>query len=161
MLTKLQQFFNQYLSEDTKDNNPLERRLQMATAALMVEMLHVDEKVTAEEDEKLRHILKQRFMLDTGEIEALINLAHNEKHEATDYYAFTSLLNEHYTQQQKIKLVEDLWQLAYADGDLDKYEEHLLRRLTDLLHVPHQDFIRTKHKTLKTINPQMNTDERK
>ena len=152
MLTKLQRFFNQYLSEDTKDTIPLERRLQMATAALMVEMLHVDERVTSEEDEKLRHILKQRFKLDTTEIEALIDLAHNEKHEATDYYSFTSLLNEHYTQQQKINLVEDLWQLAYADNKLDKYEEHLLRRLADLLHVPHRDFIRTKHKTLKNIN---------
>ena len=151
MLTKLQQFFDQYLSEDTKETIPLERRLQMATAALMVEMLHVDEQVTAEEDEKLKHILKQRFQLDTSEIEILIDLAHNEKHEATDYYAFTSLLNRHYTQQQKIKLVEDLWQLAYADKHLDKYEEHLLRRLAELLHVPHQDFIRTKHKTLKNI----------
>ena len=109
MLTKLQQFFDQYLSADSKDKIPLERRLQMATAALMVEMLHVDEQVTAEEDEKLRQLLKKRFELDTDEIEALINLAHNEKREATDYYAFTSLLNEHYTQQQKIKLVEDLW----------------------------------------------------
>ena len=67
MLTKIQQFFNQYLSEDTKDNIPPERRLQMAAAALMVEMLHVDERVTAEEEEKLRHILKQRFKLDTDE----------------------------------------------------------------------------------------------
>ena len=149
MLTKLQQFFNQYLSEDTKEKIPLERRLQMATAALMVEMLHVDEHVTTEEDEKLRHILKQRFHLDMSEIEILIELAHSEKHAATDYYTFTSLLNEHYTQQQKIRLVEDLWQLAYADKHLDKYEEHLLRRLAELLHVPHQDFIRTKHKTLK------------
>ncbi len=149
MLTKLQQFFNQYLSEDSKDTIPLERRLQMATAALMVEMLHVDEQVTTEEDEKLRQLLKQRFKLDTSEIEALIDLAHNEKHEATDYYAFTSLINTHHTQQQKIKLVEDLWQLAYADNHLDKYEEHLLRRLADLLHVPHQDYIRTKHKVLK------------
>ena len=153
MLTKLQQFFDQYLSEETKETIPLERRLQMATAALMVEMLHVDEQVTTEEDEKLRHILKQRFQLDTSEIEILIDLAHAEKHEATDYYAFTSLLNKHYTQQQKIKLVEDLWQLAYADKHLDKYEEHLLRRLADLLHIPHQDFIRTKHSVLeKTKN---------
>jgi len=149
MITKLQRFFNQYLSEDTKDAIPLARRLQMATAALMVEMLHVDEQVTAEEDDKLRQLLKQRFNLDSSEIESLIDLAHTEKHEATDYYAFTSLINTHYSQQQKIKLVEDLWQLAYADSHLDKYEEHLLRRLADLLHVPHQDFIRTKHKALK------------
>jgi len=150
MLTKLQQFFNQYLGENAEDTIPLERRLQMTTAALMVEMLHVDEQVTEQEDEKLRQILRQRFELSTTETKALIDLAHNEKHAATDYYAFTSLLNEHYSQQQKIKLVEDLWQLAYADEHLDKYEEHLLRRLADLLHVPHQDFIRTKHKVLNT-----------
>ncbi len=148
MLTKLQKFFDQYLSEETIET-PLEHRLQLASAALMVEMLHVDEQVTAAEEEKLLLILKQRFDLDGTEIDALVDLAHNEKHEATDYYAFTSLINEHYTQQQKTRLVEDLWQLAYADHHLDKYEEHLLRRLADLLHVPHQDFIRTKHKALK------------
>jgi len=79
----------------------------------------------------------------------LIELANAEKHEATDYYTFTSLINEHYSQQQKIKLVEDLWRLAYADNELDKYEEHLLRRLSELLHVPHKDFIRTKLNTVK------------
>ena len=150
MLTKLQQFFNQYLSDQAEEKIPLERRLQMATAALMVEMLHVDEKVSSEEDDKLRQILKQRFQLDDLEIESLIDIAHTEKHEATDYYAFTSLINTHYTQQQKIKLVEDLWQLAYADDHLDKYEEHLLRRLSELLHVPHSDYIRTKHKVQKS-----------
>ena len=150
MLTKLQKFFDLYLNKDIKAEIPLQRRLQMASAALMVEMLHVDEQVTTEEDEKLRQLLAQRFNLDSSEIEALIDLAHNEKHEATDYYQFTSLLNNHYSQQQKIDLVEDLWQLAYADHELDKYEEHLLRRLAELLHVPHQDFIRTKHKILKT-----------
>ncbi len=152
MLTKLQKFFDRYLNKDIKAEIPMQRRLQMASAALMVEMLHVDEQVTTEEDEKLRLLLEQRFNLDSSEIEALIDLAHNEKHEATDYYQFTSLLNEHYSQQQKIDLVEDLWKLAYADHELDKYEEHLLRRLAELLHVPHQDYIRTKHKALKENN---------
>jgi uncharacterized tellurite resistance protein B-like protein len=152
MLTKLQHFFEQYLGKDSEDAIPLERRLQMASAALMVEMLHVDEQVTADEDIKLRQLLQQRFNLESSEIESLIDLAHNEKHDATDYYQFTSLLNTHCSQQQKIDLVEDLWQLAYADRELDKYEEHLLRRLAELLHVPHQDFIRTKHKTLNNIS---------
>jgi len=150
MLTRLQKFFEQYLGQETESTIPLERRLQMASAALMVEMLHVDEHVTAEEDEKLRQLLRQRFNLDNSEIESLIDLAHNEKHDATDYYQFTSLLNTHYSQQQKIDLVEDLWQLAYADHELDKYEEHLIRRLAELLHVPHHDFIRTKHQVLKS-----------
>ncbi len=152
MISKLQKFFEQYLSDNTENQAPLEHRLQLAAAALMVEMLHVDEQVTSEEESKLRELIKQRFELKDTEIEDLIELAHTEKHEATDYFAFTSLLNEHYTQQQKIKLVEDLWQLAYADNQLDKYEEHLLRRLADLLHVPHKDFIRSKHKILKENN---------
>jgi uncharacterized tellurite resistance protein B-like protein len=137
------------LNDKAEETIPLERRLHMATAALMVEMLHVDEQVTTQEEDKLQQLLKQRFNLDATEIEALINLANNEKHEATDYYQFTSLLNEHYSQQQKIALVEDLWKLAYADHELDKYEEHLLRRLAELLHVPHKDFMQTKHKAIK------------
>ncbi len=152
MLTKLQKFFNQYLAEKAEYETPLEHRLQLASAALMVEMVHVDDEVTQEEEIKIRQLIKQRFELNKTETEALLELAHNEKHEATDYYSFTSLLNTHFTQQKKIKLVEDLWQLAYTDGHLDKYEEHLLRRLADLLHVPHHDFIRTKHKALKDNN---------
>ena len=149
MLTKLQTFFNRYLSEKTQDEAPLEHRLQLASAALMVEMIHVDEEISDHEGIQLRQLIEQRFQLSGAEIEDLIQLASDEKHEATDYYAFTSLLNKHYSQTQKINLVQDLWQLAYADEQLDKYEEHLLRRLAELLHVPHQDFIRTKHQILK------------
>jgi uncharacterized tellurite resistance protein B-like protein len=149
MFSKLQRFFDRYLSDTTENTAPLEHRLQLACAVLMVEMTHVDEQVDKLEEAQLRKIIKQRFKLNHDEIEAIIELACNEKHIATDYHQYTSLLNAHYTQQQKIKLVEDLWKLAFADGLLDKYEEHLLRRLADLLHVPHQDFIRTKHKSQK------------
>ena len=152
MITKLQQFFNKYLAENTEKSVPLEHRLQLSCAALMVEMVHVDEQFTHDEETKLKHLLKQQFELTAEELTSLIDLAHDKKNEAVDYHEFTSLLNKHYSQQQKIKLVEDLWQLAYADQTLDKFEEHLLRRLADLLHVPHQDFIRTKHKALKEIN---------
>lgn len=151
MLTKLQKFFDQHLAEKNNEDTPLQHRLQLATAALMVEMLHVDEQVTQQEEDKLQILLKQRFELSGSEIQALIELAHQEKHSAIDYFAFTSLLNEHYSQQQKVKLVADLWQLAYADKELDKYEEHLLRRLADLLHVPHKEFIRTKHSALENL----------
>ena len=151
MLTKLQRFIDTYLTESKESETPLEHRLQLASAALMVEMLHVDDQVTEEEATKIRLLFKERFELSKDEIEALLELAHNEKHEATDYFAFTSLLNAHYSQQQKIKLVEDLWQLAYADSDLDKYEEHLLRRIADLLHVPHHDYIRTKHRAISDM----------
>jgi uncharacterized tellurite resistance protein B-like protein len=146
MLNRLQTFFDKFLSGEGESATPLPHRLQLASAALMVEVLHADDTVLAVEENELRKILEQRFELSEAEVNALIELAHDEKHAATDYYAFTSLLNEHYSQQQKIDLVEDLWRLAFADEHLDRYEEHLLRRLAELLHVPHTDFIRTKHR---------------
>ena len=146
MLNRLQTFFDEFLGTDSVNATPLPKRLQLASAALMVEVLHADEHVLDVEEAELRDILEQRFELDQREVLALIDLAYDEKHEATDYYAYTSLLNEHYSQQQKIDLIEDLWRLAFADDELDKYEEHLLRRLAELLHVSHADFIRTKHR---------------
>jgi uncharacterized tellurite resistance protein B-like protein len=146
MINKLQRFIEKYLPEDNTDETPLEHRLQLASAALMVEVIHVDEQVTDIEQNKIRQLISERFELDDEEIDSLIELAHDEKHEATDYFVFTSLLNSHYSQQQKISLIEDLWRIAYADDELDKYEEHLIRRLSELLHVPHQEFIKSKHK---------------
>ena len=149
MLNRLQNFFEQFLGSEAEAATPLPHRLQLASAALMVEVLHADDNVVEAEENELRRILEQRFELSQAEVAALIELAHDEKHAATDYYAFTSLLNEHYSQQQKIDLIEDLWRLAFADDELDRYEEHLLRRLAELLHVPHADFIRTKHRQEK------------
>lgn len=145
MLNRLQTFFDKFITGEGESATPLPHRLQLASAALMVEVLHADDTVLAVEENELRKILELRFQLSQAEVNALIELAHDEKHAATDYYAFTSLLNKHYSQQQKIDLIEDLWRLAFADDELDRYEEHLLRRLAELLHVPHTDFIRTKH----------------
>ena len=145
MLSHLQRFFNRYIDAAGTPEASLPHRLQLAHAALMVEIMHVDDNVTAGEEEKIRQLLNDKFQLADSEIESLLELANEKKHEATDYFEFTSLLNEHYSQQQKIALVKDLWSLAYADNKLDKYEEHLVRRLADLLHVPHHEFIKTKH----------------
>ena len=149
MLTRLQDFFSFYLGENADAGTTLEHKLQLAAAALLVEMSHADDNVSSEEELKIAQLLNDRFQLSTDEIKSLMELAQDKKHEATDYFEFTSLLNQHYTQDKKIKLVEDLWSVAYSDDHLDKFEEHLLRRLSELLHVPHQDFIRTKHKVLK------------
>jgi len=146
MINKLQQFFNSYLSETSENTTTLEHRIQLASAALLIEMSHADGEVTDAEENRIRQLLDARFQLSADEITSLLDLAHDKKHEATDYHEFTSLLNTHCTQQQKVRLVQDLWSVAFSDDDLDKFEEHLLRRLADLLHVPHQDFIRTKHK---------------
>jgi uncharacterized tellurite resistance protein B-like protein len=109
MLNKIHQFFDALLKENPQDDIPLDQQLQLACAALLVEITHVDEKVTAEEESALGQILKKRFGLDSSQQAALLRLAQDKKQKATDYYAFTSLINDHYDQQQKIRLVKDLW----------------------------------------------------
>ena len=147
MIIRIKQFFESRLVITRSSNQEdVEHKLKLTCAALMIEMIHADEEEHEAEEKKIRDLLQQKFNLSDGELEELLALALEEKHAAIDYHQFTSLINQHYSQQQKIQLVEMLWQLAYADNTIDKFEEHLLRKLAELLHVPHRHFIQAKHR---------------
>ena len=147
MIFKIKQFFEQhFIDAGTVANEDIQSRLQLACAALMIEVLHADHSFEQSELDTLRSVLQDNFDIDETQANELILLAEAERAEATDYYQFTSLINEFYTQQEKRDLVTRLWQMAYADNRIHKFEEHLVRRLADLMHVPHSAFIRSKHK---------------
>lgn len=147
MISRIKQFFESQLSiSETASQNDIDHRLKLSCAVLLFEMVNVDESIHEDERLKMRHALQQQFDISDAETEELIALAREEKESSTDYHQFTSLINQHYSQEQKIFLVEQLWHIAYADNELDKYEEHLVRRLAELLHVPHRHFIQTKHR---------------
>ena len=147
MIVKIRRFFEQYIIvTESISEDELEHQLQLACAALMIEVLYADYSVDQSEIDTLRKTLQGNFGLNIDEAENLIQLAEEERAQATDYYQFTSLINEFYTQQQKRELVTRLWQMAYADHTIHKLEEHLVRRLADLLHVPHSAFIQSKHR---------------
>jgi uncharacterized tellurite resistance protein B-like protein len=147
MIVKIKQFFEQYIIvTESISEDELEHQLQLACAALMIEVLYADYSVDEKELNTLLKTLQENFDLNKEEAENLIQLAIEERTQATDYYQFTSLINEFYTQQQKRELVTRLWQMAYADHTVHKFEEHLVRRLADLLHVPHSAFMQSKHR---------------
>ncbi len=147
MIFKIKQFFEQhFIDAGAIVNEDIESRLQLACAALMIEVLHADHSFEQSELDTLRSVLQENFDIDETQANDLILLAEAERAEATDYYQFTSLINEFCTQQEKRDLVTRLWQMAYADNRIHKFEEHLVRRLADLMHVPHSAFIRSKHK---------------
>ena len=147
MIVKIRRFFEQYIIvTDSISEDELEHQLQLACAALMIEVLYADYSVDQSEIDTLRKALQENFDLKKEEADKLIQLAEEERAQATDYYQFTSLINEFYTQQQKRELVTRLWQMAYADHTVHKFEEHLVRRLADLLHVPHSAFMQSKHR---------------
>jgi uncharacterized tellurite resistance protein B-like protein len=146
MILKIKQFFDQYIVvNDNSNEDDLEHQLKLACAALMIEVLYADYSVDDNELDTLRKVLQDSFDLNKEQTENLIQLADEERAQATDYYQFTSLINEFYTQQQKRELITHLWQIAYADHSVHKLEEHLVRRLADLLHVPHSAFMQSKH----------------
>ncbi len=149
MILRLKQFFESRLALDHSTNAvDLEHRLKLACCALLVEIIYADMNVTATENAALCKILREEFSVSQAELDDMLALAHQEKHDAVDYYRFTALINEHYTQAQKTHLIEQLWAIANADRHIDKFEEHLVRRLAELLHVPHRHFMQSKHRVL-------------
>ena len=124
-----------------------EHGYHVATAALLVEMMRADYEVQPEEREAVLQALAAAFDdLSPQETRDLLARAEERADDATSLYEFTQHINRRLDHEQKAHVVELLWRVAYADGDLDKYEEHLVRRIADLIHVPHSVFIRMKHK---------------
>lgn len=144
MIDQFKSFFDRFLGSDDGTAVSEEHRLQLATAALLIEMTRVDEHIKPEEQEVLAASIRRTFGLANEETAELIRLAEEEVHDATCYHAFTSLINNGFSGEQKIRVVEMLWEIAYADRELDMYEEHLVRKLAELLYVSHGDFIAAK-----------------
>jgi uncharacterized tellurite resistance protein B-like protein len=152
MIKQFKQFFEKHLSPAVGADEPAdEQRLQLAAAALLVEMTRADGELHATEQQAVERAIARRFQLSPAQTEELIQLAESEIDDATCYHRFTSLINQHYSKAQKAELVEMLWEVAFADAEMEKYEEHLLRKLSDLLYVPHAEFIRAKLKVKERL----------
>ncbi|MBQ0711780.1 MAG: TerB family tellurite resistance protein [Porticoccus sp.] len=142
MIDRLKQFFT---AEIANKEGGSEHQQQLAAASLMVEIMVIDRQLESSERHVIQQLLQKQFELSDGEIERLIELAHQEVEEATSLFQFTRLINDHFKAEEKVGLVENLWRVAYADDHLDKHEEAMIRRIADLLYVSHSDFIRAKH----------------
>ena len=133
------------------DPAELEHDLHLAAGALLVEMSRADYVVEPNERHTLETILHDALDLTEEEIKELVVLSAKAADRATSLYEFTRLINDHYSNEQKLTLIRSMWKVAYADGDLDKYEERLIRQVSDLIHVSHKDFIRMK---MEVADPQ-------
>jgi uncharacterized tellurite resistance protein B-like protein len=118
--------------------------LPRAAAVLMIEMALVDQGSSQAEFAIIHQAMQAAFGLQPAELDELIEQAHRTQRESASLHAFTSELRGGLQPEQRAELVEWLWRVAYADGRLDHHEEHLVRRVADLLGVPHHEFIRRK-----------------
>jgi uncharacterized tellurite resistance protein B-like protein len=142
LIDNIRQFFTAKIVDPSGNEQHQE---QLAAASLMVEVMVIDRQISDKEVHEVKKILERQFDIQEDEIEQLLKLAKEEVSEATSLYQFTRLINDQFDQQKKNDLMGNLWRVAFADEVLDKHEEALIRRIADLIHVPHADFIKTKH----------------
>ena len=147
MLGQIQDFFRQHLAPAAAEADRT-HALRLAAAALLLEVTHLDHEVTPEERRAVTVAVREHFGLSGEEAAELLLCAEQERADSTDYYQFTSLINSEYDAARKVELVELMWRIAYADDSLHHYEEHLVRRVADLLYVPHGAFIAAKHRAM-------------
>ena len=154
MLDSIKRFFDANVTAATQASNPVdqERAYQLATAALLIEMTRADHDVKTVERGAVTQAVQRAFGLDASQTEELVELAEQEADAATSLYEFTRLINRHFDAKQKEHIVELLWHVALADGEIDKYEDHLVRKVADLIYVPHLSFIRAKHKAIERVS---------
>jgi uncharacterized tellurite resistance protein B-like protein len=142
MLKAIQDFFDAHLAASDR---PAGKRhtLELATATLLAEVMRLEGVSDKERDAVLAGV-RERFGLDEAEALELVRLAEEEARTAHDYYQFTSLIRAHYSQEDRQAIVELLWRVAYADAALSAHEMHVIRKIADLLYVPHAAYIAAK-----------------
>ncbi len=145
MLTKISSFFERHLKPAGGASAHLSHeQKQLAVAALLIEVAVADHIFHEDEIASLRELLKKKFSIADSQITELINLAKSESAEATSLHQFTQLVHQHCTEKEKFELLVSMWELAYADAKLDKYEEYVIRKVSELIYVSHSEFIRAK-----------------
>ncbi|MCP5267254.1 MAG: TerB family tellurite resistance protein [Burkholderiaceae bacterium] len=141
MLDSIRDFFERFIGARPVDNAHSGDAIALATTALLVEAMRADARIDDRERAVVLAAVSSRFGIDGSRATELLALAEREVREANDHYQFTSLIDRHFDQPAKIRVLETMWQVIWADGRIDAHERHLMRRITDLLHVTHGDAV--------------------
>ena len=149
MLSSLKKIFAKVSTNGSEQvHESSEHDIRVATCALLVEIARIDETFTEQELELVLSILKEKYDLSAEHADALIVEAEAELKQSVDLWRFARLINENYSNEEKIEIVETLWQIVYVDGKMDQYEHYLMSKLKNLLRLSHNQLIDAKLKVL-------------
>ncbi|RRS09757.1 TerB family tellurite resistance protein [Pseudoalteromonas sp. J010] len=140
MLNQLKKLFQSLQETASKE----ELDFNTALAALLVEVMRADGKLQQSEFDKIAELLKTRCELPQAQVTTLIDEAQQLVEQAVDMYSFAKQINNHTNDVERIEVIELLWHVAYADGELDSHEDHIIRKIAGLFYVAHADFIAAK-----------------
>ena len=147
MLNMMKRFFNK--PTDQEDEQNFGHDIQVATCALFLEMAKIDESFTQQEMETILQILRSKYGLSSEYADALIAEAKKELDASIDYWQFAKKINENYSTEEKIKIIESLWQIVFVDEKMDKYENYLMHKLSTLLRLSDKQLIDAKLRVLR------------
>ncbi|AWL12332.1 hypothetical protein HMF8227_01862 [Saliniradius amylolyticus] len=142
MIKSLKNWVEQLKQEDSSDQGRI--KTDIATAVLYMEVIRADSELAEDETQMMHQLLVKQFNLSDKQAEQLLHRSGEHTDSANDMMTFTRVLNDSCDAEQKQTVMVNLWKLALADGQLDKHEEHTIRRIADLLYVPHSKFIQSK-----------------
>ncbi len=149
MLDVVKRFFSKVTEDESKTIEDQRRHdTCVAACALFVEMASIDETFTQAEMDTILSILKEKYGLSREHADALIAEADKARDESVDLWQFARRINENYSNEEKIEIIETLWRIVYVDGKMDKYEHYLMHKLATLLRLSHEQLIDAKLKVL-------------
>jgi len=147
MLKKIKGYISELGNQPSDVENQEEKEqnvINNACAALLIETALADKVFNTEEIDSMKKTLREVYEIDEKDLDELISESEKKVSESTSLYEYTRLINDLCDYQDKLRLINNLWAIAFADKHLDKYEEFLIRKISDLLYVSHSDFIQQK-----------------
>ena len=151
MIDLVKRFFSQAPQDgDTTRDAATSHDVRIATCALFLEMSHIDGEFSESERQYVVSILRRDFDLSDEYAAALLEAAHEELKGSIDLWQFTNLINQHYSMEEKLQIIETVWRIAYTDGKLDKHEDYLVHKLAKLLRLNHRQLIDASVNILST-----------
>ncbi|MBE19797.1 MAG: hypothetical protein CMD69_02640 [Gammaproteobacteria bacterium] len=148
MFKKIKSYIKKFSSKSSEENPTTkdDTSIMNACASLLIEAAFADKIFSETEVDSLKFTLVNKFDFNENDVNQLIEEAENIVEESTSLYEHTRLINDKSSYEDKLRLINSLWKIAYADNEIDKYEDHLIRKISNLLHVSHKDFISEKIK---------------
>jgi uncharacterized tellurite resistance protein B-like protein len=146
MINKFKHILNIFTESENPDSKNDTHHLEIATSVLFLELAYADFNIAAEEEKHIHKSLESFFSLTAEEVKDLISMAREKRQQRNDIWLFTDKIKNDFSKNDKIKILEMLWELVYADGYMDKYEESLMRKITTLMGLTHGEMVQAKLK---------------
>jgi uncharacterized tellurite resistance protein B-like protein len=140
----MKKFFSNLFKKNQTEDLVEDNSVLLSAIALLLEVSLADEIMDISEVETLKDVLLKEFDVDQTKIDDLISNAKKNQNSSTSLYEFTRKINDDYKFEDKKNLILSMWKIAFADGNIDKYEEYVIRKVSDLIYISHPDFIESK-----------------